>query len=157
MRDIATLQADLAAAEAAATSARQAAERAQQERLERQQERGEEWDRNFLDRAEAELEQLARDERAAREAFVAAVVGSDIGRTWIAMRSLRWRRMSVSGDAMNTANRRGDSRRFHELAYRDPRLLEDLLDILENAAKNEAAGLDEARADERQSYIEERP
>lgn len=93
----------------------------------------------FLDAYDEQAAELAAEEKRLRQAFVDELLAAPWAQAWVAYRSARYRRMNLSTDAANAAGRVGSDRHVHELAHRDPRLLEDVLAILDDEANARAA------------------
>jgi hypothetical protein len=81
-----------------------------------------------------EDERLQAEYRAAHEEFRAAVLNSDIGKAWLRARAARWQRMALATTTNNAASVIG-ARPVGEVAFSQPRLFEDVVAILDDAAK----------------------
>lgn len=100
-----------------------------------------EWLQSYDEQAEA----LQAEETRLRQAFLDELADAPWARAWVAYRAARWRRQNLSTDAHNAGSRLGHDRLTFELPYRDPRLLSDLVDHLETAARSVAADEVDAR------------
>ncbi len=81
-----------------------------------------------------EDERLQAEYRAAHKEFQNAVLKSDIGKAWLRARAAHWQRMALATTTNNAASMIG-TQPVGEVAFREPRLLEDVVAILEDAAK----------------------
>ncbi len=81
-----------------------------------------------------EDERLQAEYRAAHEQFRAAVLNSDIGKAWLRARAAHWQRMGLVVTTNNAAAVIG-AQPVGEVSFREPRLLEDVVAILDDAAK----------------------
>lgn len=95
-------------------------------------------DKQTVDAYPAEEEALRTEEQQAREDFIAAVLADPVFAAWATYRACRWRRTYLRDHAANAARTVG-AEGPTPLAYRDPRLLEDLLQLCEDAARDVAA------------------
>ncbi len=93
----------------------------------------------FLEGYDEQAAALVEEERHLRQVFLDELLAAPWAKAWIAARAARWRRSNLSTDGANAAARLGSDRRIHELPYRDPMLLEDVVDVLEQAAVDVAA------------------
>lgn len=77
-------------------------------------------------------------EDAARDAFIEAVKADPACAAWIKYRAARWRRTHLRSHVQAAAHGVGVDGPA-DLAYRDPRLFEDILQLCEDAARDIAA------------------
>lgn len=86
-------------------------------------------------------EALRADEAKARQAFWDALLADLTWQAWAHYRACRHRLMALANDAENAKARTSDARPVRTVGYRDPRLVEDVLAILDDEAR--AIALDE--------------
>ncbi len=80
---------------------------------------------------------IKAEEDAAREAFIEAVKVDPVLAAWTKYRAARWRRTHLRSHVGNAARTVGGDVP-PDLAYRDPRLLEDMLQLCEDTARDVA-------------------
>ena len=140
-----------AAAEAAAErlAAREAAD------LAAQLERREDWDRRFVAGYDDRLAELGEEERRARIDFYDTVVSDSVVAAWITMRACRWRRsalMSSMAGALVRLGQEQQAARYSPPDFREPRLLEEIQEIAEDAALQAATDEDTQRIEDREAH-----
>lgn len=140
-----------AVAEAAAErlAAREAAD------LAAQMQRREEWDQHFVDSYRDQLAALDEEDRAARLAFYDTVMSDSVVAAWVEMRACRWRRsalISSMAGALVRLGREQEAGRYSAPDYRDPRLLEEIQEIAEDAAMQVATDEEQQRVDDREAH-----
>lgn len=110
------------------------------------QARLDEHDRAVVSGYQATEAAMQNDEAEAYEQFKAAIVADPVLSAWITYRAARWRRTHLRGEVQNAMRSTGDSRRPPpDLSYRDPRLLDDVLELAEREARRIAADEADAR------------
>ncbi len=110
---------------------RQAAEQAEREQ------RLHAYDRQTVAAYADEEAAIKAEEDAAREAFIEAVQVDPVLSAWTKYRAARWRRTHLRSHVGNAARSVGGDVP-PDLAYRDPRLLEDMLQLCEDTARDVA-------------------
>lgn len=109
----------------------QAAEQAEREQ------RLQEYDRRTVAAYADEEAAIKAEEDTAREAFIEAVKVDPVLSAWTEYRACRWRRTHLRSHVGNAARTVGGDVP-PDLAYRDPRLLEDMLQLCEDTARDVA-------------------
>lgn len=148
--DLSTLEAKAAKAEAAYVAAQMAAQAARDQRQAAKDARAREISQRVVDSYDdAEMYRQIRD---AREAFVNAVVESDIGKAWIAVQLAELRHAHASGDFNSAAGHLGLSRQAAPHPAGNA-IVEQLAQIVDRAAVD-ALNAEQAKRDaERAAYI----
>lgn len=154
MTDTAALQRQIAAAEAKAADARAKLEAEQARHAAEANVREKEWDNRVVGNAKATDERLGLEEVAAFRDFEATLLDSDVGRAWVKFRAAWWRRYNHVASVGNSASRSGQTAPNMVRNYRDPRLFEDMVGILERAAKNTALDEVDATEEQRHAYVD---
>lgn len=95
------------------------------------------YDKQTIDGFPAEEEALRTEEQQAREAFTEAVKADPVLAAWTAYRAAYWRRYHLRSHVAQAGRNVGVDGP-NDLAYRDPRLLEDMLQLCEDTARDVA-------------------
>lgn len=139
-----------AQAEAEATAAELAAR--EQAMLEAQAARRAEWDRQFVDSYRDRIVAIENRTREVQSAFRDAVLSTPLVEAWIDLRADRWRRMVLANAMAGSLVRLGreqEAARYPSPDWREPRLLEDLVEYADQEAQaraeDEVAALDQQR------------
>ncbi len=134
--DIAQARKALAEAEERAAQLRRQVEQQQADEAAARTRRLERFDRELVAAYPAREEAIHAEEKQAFEEFRAAVLADPLVAAWIKYRAGRERRTFLRMEVTNAMNRSSiDGPRHPDLNYRDPRLLEDVLDFAEKEAR----------------------
>jgi hypothetical protein len=134
-----------------AAEARAALEQAQAEREQARHDRLLAHDRRLVETWEETDAAIQAEESEARAAFLAAVAESPPFREWVRMRAARWRRVHLRSDVARAMHFIGEGRAPFQLEPRDPRLLDELLEGAERAARELASDEQDKRSADRES------
>ncbi len=94
------------------------------------------YDKQTVDGFPAEEEALRTEEQQAREAFTEAVKADPMLAAWTAYRAAYWRRYHLRSHVAQAGRNVGVEDGPNDLAYRDPRLFEDVLQTCEDTARD---------------------
>lgn len=137
-KTLTNMTAEELATELARKQAEQAAEAAAEQAA--REERQAAHDRELVAAYDATEAAMKAEEDAAYEEFRAALLTDPVFSAWIRYRAGRWRRTYLRSDVVAAMDRTGhDGPKPTDLAYRDPRLLEDALQFCEDEARRLAA------------------
>ncbi len=138
--DVDALLARKAEAQATVSEAEAAIEQHHAEVAARREAREREFDAGTVAAFDDQHRALLAQEQAARKVFEQAILTTPVVDAWVQHRALRWSRVALHAEVQGASNRLGRDREYAAMEPREPRLLEEVARVAEDAAK--AAGYD---------------
>ena len=141
--------------EAAANEAAERAATYEAQMFAEQVARREEWCQEFADSYDARVKEIKDAQSAALRGFFAAVADDATIGAWVQLRAQHLRMIAVADQQANSLihlGREGEVAKYRAPTYQEPRLVEDLLDVAEDLARDIADTERTAFDEEREAY-----